>query len=123
VSDDETHNGRDISALQGKDWSNKDVTLLLISDVHRRFDGVDQALQDVREGLRNTATKDDVSEVHKRIDGVEKQIEPLQAESDAQKAIEANRAKFRSAVIRTATLVASLAVVGGFIWSILVAVH
>lgn len=107
----------------GKDWSNKDVTLLLLGDVHRRFDSVDRAVQEIREEQRQLATKQDLAEIHHRIDGMEKRIEPLEAEADAQKAIELNRSKIRASWVKTVGVLASLAVVAGVVLTMVVTFH
>lgn len=96
-------------------WSAKEVFADLKKDIIHRFDRTDQTLESIDRRLDNAATKDDVSQIHRRIDGLETAVNdrlvPLEQQADAEKAVEQNRGRFRANLAWVAGLAGAAAMV------------
>jgi hypothetical protein len=105
-------------------WTAKEVFTDLKRDLLRRFDKTDQTLEAIDRRLDNAATRDDVSQLHRRIDGVELAINerfaPLEQQASDEKAIEQNRGRFRSNLAWVAGIAGTLAIVGSVVVPLLV---
>lgn len=96
-------------------WSAKEVFADLKTDLLHRFDKTDQTLEGIDRRLDNAATRDDVSQIHRRIDGLESAVNdrlvPLEQQASDEKAIEQNRGRFRTNLAWAAGILGTLAIV------------
>ena len=90
-------------------WSAKEVFADLKSDLLHRFDKTDSTLEGIDRRLDNAATREDVSQIHRRIDGLETAVNdrllPLEQQSADEKAIEQSRSRWRTNVAWLAGLI------------------
>jgi Flp pilus assembly protein TadB len=113
--------------IAGKDWSSRDVMILIWGEQRRRFDSIDHAVAEVRGELRDTAKQEDVRALHERVDAVvddlNQRLVPLEEEAKAQQAIDGNRSNFRRALLTAAGAAASVAIVVSALWEVFTHAH